>query len=139
MTENGFSINRVLILLGLKYTSKLDEFENFVESTRKYGVIATSSTEGIKARVVLLIDDLPLVNGRHALERLQKCLNLLVRSTQMPTVVLITDYDKADSSDQTARSMEDIQSSLERAGALKVALLNHLRSSSSYTYGFLKL
>ncbi|KAG7539558.1 P-loop containing nucleoside triphosphate hydrolase [Arabidopsis suecica] len=106
---------------GLKYTSKLDEFENFVESTRKYGVMASSSTEGIKAPVVLLIDDLPLVNGRHACERLQNCLLLLVRSTQIPTVILITDYDKADSSAQTARSMEDAQSSLERAGALKVA------------------
>ncbi|EFH43031.1 predicted protein [Arabidopsis lyrata subsp. lyrata] len=106
---------------GLKYTSKLDEFENFVESTRKYGVMASSSTEGIKAPVILLIDDLPLANGRHACERLQNCLLLLVRSTQIPTVILITDYDKADSSDQTARSMEDAQSSLERAGALKVA------------------
>ncbi|KFK28272.1 hypothetical protein AALP_AA8G495100 [Arabis alpina] len=106
---------------GLRYTSKLDEFENFVESTRKYGVIASSNTGGMKARIVLLIDDLPLNNGRHAFERLQNCLMLLVRSTQMPTVVLITDYDKTDSSDQTARSMEDVQSSLERAGALKVA------------------
>ncbi|EOA13110.1 hypothetical protein CARUB_v10026124mg [Capsella rubella] len=106
---------------GLKYKSKLDEFENFVESTRKYGVMASSSNEGIKERVVLLIDDLPLANGRHAFERLQNCLILLVRSTQIPTVVLITDYDKADSSDQAARSMEDVQSSLERAGALKVA------------------
>ncbi|ESQ31085.1 hypothetical protein EUTSA_v10003881mg [Eutrema salsugineum] len=106
---------------GLKYTSKLDEFENFVENTRKYGVIASSSTAGIKARVVLLIDDLPQANGRLAFERLQKCLILLVRSTQMPTVVLITDYVKVDSSDQTARSMEDVQSSLERAGALKIS------------------
>lgn len=118
----------LLILLGLKYTSKLDEFENFVESTRKYGVIASSSTGGTKSPVVLLIDDLPLANGRHAFERLQNCLTLLVRSTQMPTVVLITDYDKADSSDQTARSMEDVQSSLERAGALKVELSNPVQS-----------
>lgn len=91
-------------------------------------MMASSRTEGIKERVVLLIDDLPLANGRHAFERLQNCLLLLVRSTQMPTVVLITDYDKADSSDQTARSMEGVQSSLERAGALKVALSNYLQS-----------
>lgn len=76
---------------------------------------------GTKPRLVLLIDDLPLANGRHAFERLQNCLTLLVKSTQIPTVVLITDYVKADSSDQTARTMEDLQSSLERAGALKVA------------------
>lgn len=112
----------------------MDEFENFVESTRKYGVVASSSTGGIKAPVVLLIDDLPLANGRHAFERLQNCLILLVRSTQMPTLVLITDYNKADSSDQTARSMDDVQSSLERAGALKVDLWNYLQSRSNYTY-----
>ncbi|CAN8277712.1 unnamed protein product [Cochlearia groenlandica] len=106
---------------GLKYTSKLDEFENFVESTRKYGVIASSGTGGVKARVVLLIDDLPLANGKHAFERLQNCLLLLTKSTQMPTVVLITDYSKGDSSGQTSRSMEDVQSALGQAGALKVA------------------
>lgn len=99
-------------------------------------MMASSSTEGIKAPVILLIDDLPLANGRHACERLQNCLLLLVRSTQIPTVILITDYDKADSSDQTARSMDDAQSSLERAGALKVALSNYLQSKSNYTYDF---
>ncbi|CAH8353546.1 unnamed protein product [Eruca vesicaria subsp. sativa] len=106
---------------GPKYSSKLDEFENFVDTTRKYGVIASSTTMGSKPHVVLLIDDLPLANGRLAFERLQNCLMLLVKSTQMPTVVSITDYVKADSSDQTARTMDDLQSSLERAGALKVA------------------
>ncbi|XP_013661381.2 cell cycle checkpoint protein RAD17-like isoform X1 [Brassica napus] len=103
---------------GLKYSSKLDEFENFVDTSRKYGVISGGTKP---QRLVLLIDDLPLANGRHAFERLQNCLTLLVKSTQIPTVVLITDYVKADSSDQTARTMEDLQSSLERAGALKVA------------------
>ncbi|KAL0643355.1 hypothetical protein Bca4012_041645 [Brassica carinata] len=103
---------------GLKYSSKLDEFENFVDTSRKYGVISGGTKP---PRLVLLIDDLPLANGRHAFERLQNCLTLLVKSTQIPTVVLITDYVKADSSDQTARTMEDLQSSLERAGALKVA------------------
>ncbi|XP_018452499.1 cell cycle checkpoint protein RAD17 isoform X3 [Raphanus sativus] len=106
---------------GLKYSSKLDEFENFADTTRKYGLISSSTTMGTKPRLVLLIDDLPLAHGRHAFERLQNCLMLLVKSTQMPTVVLITDYVMADSSDQTARSMEDLQSSLERAGAFKVA------------------
>ncbi|KAG2317000.1 hypothetical protein Bca52824_020122 [Brassica carinata] len=96
---------------GLKYSSKLDEFENFVDTTRKYGVIASSTSTGTKPRLVLLIDDLPLANGRHAFERLQNCLMLLVKSTQMPTTL----------TDQTARTMEDLQSSLERAGALKVA------------------
>ncbi|WZZ85459.1 hypothetical protein YC2023_114038 [Brassica napus] len=103
---------------GLKYSSKLDEFENFVDTSRKYGVISGGTKP---PRLVLLIDDLPLANGRHAFERLQNCLTLLVKSTQIPTVVLITDYVKADSSDQTARTMEDLQSSIERAGALKVA------------------
>ncbi|XP_010557618.1 PREDICTED: cell cycle checkpoint protein RAD17 isoform X3 [Tarenaya hassleriana] len=106
---------------GLQYTSKLDEFENFVERTRKYQLITSSGIGESKSRAVLLIDDLPLTNGRLAFERLKNCLSLLVRSTQIPTVVLTTDYNKTDSADQTTRSMEDLQSSLEQAGACKVA------------------
>lgn len=100
-------------------------------------MIASSTTTGTKPRLVLLIDDLPLANGRHAFERLQNCLMLLVKSTQMPTVVLITDYVVADSSDQTARTMEDLQSSLERAGALKVYFIVLFEVLIKlYTFGF---
>ncbi|XP_048229532.1 cell cycle checkpoint protein RAD17 isoform X2 [Ricinus communis] len=79
--------------------------------------------------VMLLIDDLPVANGRAAFERLQNCLLLLVRSTQVPTAILLTDYGKEDSADYSARYMEELLQSLERAGACKVAF-NPITSSS---------
>ncbi|KAK8619114.1 hypothetical protein V6N13_133081 [Hibiscus sabdariffa] len=106
---------------GMNYTSKLDEFENFVERVRKYGLIFSSFNENSKSSIILVIDDLPVTNGRLAFERLQRCLVLLVRSTRVPTAILITDYGNEDSSDLTARWMEELQLSLESAGANKVA------------------
>ncbi|XP_043814644.1 cell cycle checkpoint protein RAD17 isoform X4 [Manihot esculenta] len=106
---------------GIHYTSKLEEFVNFIEKIRKYGVIPSSISAESKSPIILLIDDLPVTHGRVAFERLQNCLLLLVRSTRIPTAVLITDYGKADSADHTARYMEELQLSLESAGACKVA------------------
>ncbi|KAK8511503.1 hypothetical protein V6N12_038106 [Hibiscus sabdariffa] len=105
----------------MNYTSKLDEFENFVERVRKYGLIFSSFDGNSKSSIILVIDDLPVTNGRLAFERLQRCLVLLVRSTRVPTAILITDYGNEDSSDLTARWMEELQLSLENAGASKVA------------------
>ncbi|XP_048229531.1 cell cycle checkpoint protein RAD17 isoform X1 [Ricinus communis] len=113
---------------GVNYTSKLDEFMNFIEKIRKYGLIPSFSAES-KSPVMLLIDDLPVANGRAAFERLQNCLLLLVRSTQVPTAILLTDYGKEDSADYSARYMEELLQSLERAGACKVAF-NPITSSS---------
>ncbi|XP_052875830.1 cell cycle checkpoint protein RAD17 isoform X3 [Gossypium arboreum] len=106
---------------GMKYTSKLDEFENFVERVRKYGLISSSLNGNSKSSIILVIDDLPVTNGRSAFERLQRCLVLLVRSTRVPTAILVTDYGNADSSDLTARWLEELQLTLESAGASKVA------------------
>ncbi|XP_021907838.1 cell cycle checkpoint protein RAD17 isoform X1 [Carica papaya] len=106
---------------GLRYTSKLDEFEHFVGRTTKYGLIPSSVSGEPKSSTVLVIDDLPVTNGRVAFERLQNCLLLLVRSTQMPTVILITDYGKTDSADKTALCLGQLQLSLESAGACKIA------------------
>ncbi|XWS45568.1 hypothetical protein CRYUN_Cryun15aG0147800 [Craigia yunnanensis] len=106
---------------GINYTSKLDEFENFVERVRKYGLISSSFNGNSKSSIVLVIDDLPLTNGRASFERLKRCLVLLVRSTWVPTAILITDYGIADSSDLTARWLEELQLSRESAGASKVA------------------
>ncbi|XWS33885.1 hypothetical protein CRYUN_Cryun22dG0121300 [Craigia yunnanensis] len=106
---------------GINYTSKLDEFENFVERVRKYGLISSSFNGNSKSSIILVIDDLPVINGRAAFERLQRCLVLLVRSSRVPTAILITDYGNADSSDLTARWLEELQFSLESAGASKVA------------------
>lgn len=111
------------LLLGIRYMSKLDEFENFVERIRKYGLIPSSLNEGSKSSIILLIDDLPVTNGRVAFGRLQNCLHLLVQSTQIPTAILITDYGKADSADHSTGYLEELQLSLENVGACKVTFL----------------
>ncbi|XP_016651764.1 PREDICTED: cell cycle checkpoint protein RAD17 isoform X1 [Prunus mume] len=106
---------------GIRYMSKLDEFENFVERIRKYGLIPSSLNEGSKSSIILLIDDLPVTNGRVAFGRLQNCLHLLVQSTRIPTAILITNYGKADSADHSTGYLEELQLSLENVGACKVS------------------
>ncbi|KAL1370566.1 cell cycle checkpoint protein RAD17 isoform X1 [Arachis hypogaea] len=106
---------------GVKYTSKLEEFETFVERIRKYGVMSASLTSESKPSVILLIDDLPLTNGKAAFGRLKDCLHLLVRSAQVPTAILFTDYGITDSADPNARNLHELQLSLESSGACKVA------------------
>ncbi|KAK9670638.1 hypothetical protein RND81_13G214700 [Saponaria officinalis] len=105
---------------GLRYISKLDEFENFVERVRKYGVLS-SFTNGSRPSMILLIEDLPLANGKVAQGRLHRCLQLLVRSVQIPTVILITEYSGVDYSDVSMRYWEEISSMIVSAGACKVA------------------
>eukprot|EP00268_Persea_americana_P049512 TRINITY_DN5312_c0_g1_i1.p1 TRINITY_DN5312_c0_g1~~TRINITY_DN5312_c0_g1_i1.p1 ORF type:complete len:641 (+),score=151.19 TRINITY_DN5312_c0_g1_i1:281-2203(+) len=105
---------------GTHYISKLEEFETFVERVRKYSLLQSLSKDGSKRSVILLIDDLPLTNGRVAHGRLTKCLHFLAQSTQIPTVILVTEYGKAESGDNTKYS-EELVLSLERAGASKVA------------------
>lgn len=72
--------------------------------------------------MMLLIEDLPVANGRIAQGRLLNCLQPLVKSVQIPTVILITDYSAADSADSGMRYWEELSSSLESAGACKVAV-----------------
>lgn len=103
--------------------SKLEEFESFAERTRKYGLISSSVTGRPPAPVILLIDDLPVVNGKVAYERLNRCLTLLVQSVRIPTAILFTDYGKVDSADFNMRCPEELLQSLEYAGACKVAFL----------------
>ncbi|XP_060191394.1 cell cycle checkpoint protein RAD17 isoform X1 [Lycium barbarum] len=104
---------------GLQYRSKLDEFEGFVERVRKYG-LACPTLKGSHASVILLIDDLPLVNGRAAYGRLQRCLKLLVQLVRIPTAIVITNYDKDDSADFSTGCWEELLLSLHSAGACKV-------------------
>ncbi|KAF5738112.1 putative Radiation sensitive 17 [Tripterygium wilfordii] len=106
---------------GIQYRSKLDEFETFVEKVRKYGLLPSSFPVESKSSIILLIDDLPMTNGRAAFEKLQNCLFLLVTSVQTPTAILVTANGHADPADQTTRLLEELQSSLETAGACKVA------------------
>ncbi|XP_019054381.1 PREDICTED: cell cycle checkpoint protein RAD17 isoform X2 [Nelumbo nucifera] len=105
---------------GVRYMSKLDEFESFVERVRKYPLLPLSLTGASEKPVILLIDDLPLMNGRVAYKRLCNCLFVLARSTQIPTVILITEYAKVESGDNTTLDWEELQSSLESAGASKI-------------------
>ncbi|KOM32196.1 hypothetical protein LR48_Vigan01g175200 [Vigna angularis] len=106
---------------GTQYTSKLDEFESFVERVRKYGLLLTSYTGDSKPPIILLIDDLPMTNGKSAFGRLKNCLQLLVKSTQIPTAILLTDCGNADSVDYNARCLEELKLSLESSGASKTS------------------
>ncbi|KAF6174336.1 hypothetical protein GIB67_040829 [Kingdonia uniflora] len=106
---------------GTRYTSKLDEFEAFVARIRKYPLLPLSSSIGPRKPYVLLIDDLPLTNGKFAYGRLCNCLHVLARSARVPTIILITEFIKDDSNDNSARYCEDLKSSMERAGASKMA------------------
>lgn len=103
--------------------SKLDEFENFVEKIRKYGVISSSLTGEQQKPIIILIDDLPVINGKISYGRLQRCLHLLVQSVRVPTVILITDYSREDNSDYTSRCWEDLQTFLQSVGACKVTFI----------------
>ncbi|KAL9229617.1 hypothetical protein vseg_005065 [Gypsophila vaccaria] len=105
---------------GLRYISKLDEFENFVERVRKYGVLSSVIYES-KPPMILLIEDIPVANGKVAQGRLSRCLQLLVRSVQIPTVILITEFNGSDNSDVNMRYWEEVSSTIESAGACKVA------------------
>ncbi|KAK9064996.1 hypothetical protein SSX86_016379 [Deinandra increscens subsp. villosa] len=108
-------------IAGLRYISKLEEFENFVERIRKYGLIPSSSTREQQKPFIILIDDLPAINGKVSYGRLQRCLHLLVQSVRIPTVILITDYSREDTADYTSRCWDNLQSFLQSAGACKVA------------------
>ncbi|KAL5557525.1 hypothetical protein UlMin_039761 [Ulmus minor] len=106
---------------GMHYSSKLDEFENFVERIRKYRMIPSSDNEESKDSNILLIDDLPVTNGKVAFGRLSRALCLLAHSICIPTAILFTNYGEADSADQATRYLEELQLSLENAGACKVS------------------
>lgn len=106
---------------GIRYTSKLDEFENFVERVRKYGIISSSDRKGSQKTYFLLIDDLPVISGKVSYERLRICLHLLVQSIRVPTAIIVTDCGQSDSADYSMRCWEELQLSIQSAGACKVA------------------
>ncbi|KAL1820591.1 hypothetical protein ACET3Z_015460 [Daucus carota] len=106
---------------GIRYTSKLDEFENFVERVRKYGLIPSSDRKGSQKTHILLIDDLPVISGKVSYERLRSCLHLLVQSIRIPTAIIVTDCGQSDSADYSMRCWEELQLSIQSAGGCKVA------------------
>ncbi|KAL0424899.1 UNVERIFIED_CONTAM: Cell cycle checkpoint protein [Sesamum radiatum] len=103
----------------MRYMSKLDEFESFVERIRKYGLVSSSFTK-VSPSIILLIDDLPVVNGKVSYGRLRRCLHLLLQSIRLPTAILINEYRTHESVDQHTRYWEELQQSLQNAGAYKV-------------------
>ncbi|KAL8549900.1 hypothetical protein ACS0TY_008659 [Phlomoides rotata] len=105
---------------GIRYMSKLDEFESFVEKMRKYGLVSSILTRVSPLSTILLIDDLPVLNGKVSYGRLQKCLHLLLQSVRYPTAILINDYARSESAEHHGRYWEDLQLSLQKAGAHKV-------------------
>lgn len=107
--------------LGLKYMSKLDQFEAFVEKIGKYSLLCPSNVGTSSKHDIVLIDDLPITNGRVAFGRLKKCLTTLSHSTRLPVIILITDYHKVELGENPTNHYEELVSILERAGAHKVA------------------
>ncbi|CAA0813435.1 Cell cycle checkpoint protein RAD17 [Striga hermonthica] len=106
---------------GIRYMSKLDEFESFVERIRKYGLVSSSSNRLYASSIILLIDDLPVVHGKVSYGRLQRCLHLLVQSVRLPTAILINDTDRSEYTESNSRYSEELQLALQNAGACKVS------------------
>ncbi|KAL6867455.1 hypothetical protein ACP4OV_015479 [Aristida adscensionis] len=106
---------------GLRYVSKLEEFENFVERIRKHSLLCPASTRSQRKFIINLIDDIPVTSGNVAFARLGRCLTDLSRSTQVPTVISLTHYHKSDSNDTAMWNTEDLESLLQGAGAHKIA------------------
>lgn len=104
----------------MRYISKLEEFENFVEKIRKYATLHPTSTTSQRKLIIILIDDIPVTSGKAAFARLGKCLTGLIQSTQVPTVVSITHYHKSESNNTAMWNSEDLESLLQDAGAHKV-------------------
>ncbi|KAG0458723.1 hypothetical protein HPP92_021851 [Vanilla planifolia] len=115
--------------LGLRYVSKLDEFESFVEKVGKYSLLFPNNFGLSKVPIIILIDDLPGTNGRAAFVKLKKCLMTLAHSSQLPTIISITEFSEIDLGKGSTSRYEELISILERAGAQKVAF-NPLTVSS---------
>ncbi|TKV97173.1 hypothetical protein SEVIR_9G476600v4 [Setaria viridis] len=106
---------------GLRYISKLEEFENFVEKIRKYAMLRPTSVTSQRKLNIILIDDIPVTSGNAAFARLGKCLTGLIHSTQVPTVISLTHYHKSESNDTAMWNSKDLESLLQDAGAHKIA------------------
>lgn len=120
---------------GIQYMSKLDEFESFIEKIRKYSLLHGAYAEELRKPTVLLIDDIPVTKGRASFSRLRKCIKTLIQSAQTPTVILITEYHKIESADSATEYWEELESSIEQAGAYKVYSLHKLLKFYSITLG----
>lgn len=108
---------------GHRYTSKLDEFETFVENARKFPVLPVESSGSFPRKVkVLLVEDLPQVNDADQTQQLCKLLQALVRSVCFITVVVMTDVVEDGERGRNLRmwGLREAQQTLEATGATKV-------------------
>lgn len=103
--------------------SKLEEFENFLETIRKYSLLTPMVTVESKKPVIVLIDDIPITNGKMGLARLSRCLMALTYSTKVPIVILITQCHKTEIGNGSSWYWEELEALIERAGAHKVQFL----------------
>lgn len=115
---------------GSRYTSKLDEFEMFLENARKFPMLLVdrnmelSASSNLQGRVkVLLLEDIPLLSDPDRVQKLCRLLHILVVSACFITVIIMTDLTE-DSGGGYARSggFREIQQTLEGAGATKVSI-----------------
>ncbi|XP_052150173.1 cell cycle checkpoint protein RAD17 isoform X1 [Oryza glaberrima] len=106
---------------GLGYISKLEEFENFVEKIRKYSLLSPTNFGSQRKHTIILIDDIPVTSGKVSFARLGKCLTGLIQSTQVPTVISLTQYHKSENNDTAMWNSEDLESLLQSAGAHKIS------------------
>ncbi|XP_078151983.1 RADIATION SENSITIVE 17 isoform X2 [Carex rostrata] len=106
---------------GLRYMSKLEEFENFLETIRKYSLLTPMVTAESKKPVIVLIDDIPITNGKMGLARLSRCLMALTYSTKVPIVILITQCHKTEIGGGSSWYWEELEALIERAGAHKIS------------------
>eukprot|EP00249_Psilotum_nudum_P017556 c26388_g1_i3 orf=233-2194(-) len=121
---------------GAPYTSKLQEFEAFLERAKKYPLLPVSSlllkerdgsisygTIGLRKSKMLLLDDLPTVYSRESLLHLCHCLHSFTLSVQFPTIIIMTDYvGIGEISQEVSRSVVELQQAVESAGATKITL-----------------
>lgn len=107
---------------GHRYTSKLEEFEIFLDNARKFPVLPVQSSLDSPSKVkVLLIEDLPQVNDAAQTQKLCSLLHVLVRSVCFMSVIIMTDVVE----DSGGRNMRlwghrEALQTLEGAGATKI-------------------
>lgn len=107
---------------GQRYTSKLDEFELFLENARKFPVLPVQSNSNGPSKVkVLLIEDLPHVNDAAQTQQLCGLLHVLARSVCFMTVIIMTDVvEEGGGRNMRVSSHRDALQTLENAGATKI-------------------
>ncbi|EFJ10749.1 hypothetical protein SELMODRAFT_427013 [Selaginella moellendorffii] len=106
--------------LGSKYSSKLKDFETFLDKTTKFPSLPLNAP--VRRMKFVLIDDVPLVNGEDKKRQLLQSLRQLLAGAKFPTIIVVTDVaDDGYRGSSMARCMGEIVKTLESGGASKIA------------------